>query len=417
MAGDEARHERVFGAIAGMLDERDALRADTSETALLDALREAGEFFLPRERRGGDLAAHPLGRGGPVHVVQGNEESDKRALFRRVLEDAGLGERLDARAAELGVAMRDLRVLIKATFQLGYHRADRSIVTDPELVDELARFLRERGVGDVVVAEGPNLYDRFHERRGVHEVARYFGYASPHYRVVDLSEDEVPHAYPRGMAQQTLARAWRDAHFRIAFAKLRSHPVDFTHLALAGLQGVGARLEEFLFAERQAQRGTALLMPCTEFPPHFALIDGFDSAADGLVGIIACPDAPRPRRLYAGADALAVDLVASRHIGLADPRRDAILGAAVHWFGDPTTRTVIVGTDEPVPGWRTPYARAWWRVLALAAYPMYQFASGRGALFLPPMDEEAFPARSPPSASLRAKRKVVRALLGMRTPG
>ena len=93
------------------------------------------------------------------------------------------------------------------------------------------------------------------------EVARYFGFTSTDYRVVDLTEEQVPYTYPRGMAQHTVGRTWKDADFRIVFAKMRSHPTDLTHLAIGALQGVGPRLEEFLFAERQAHRDTAILTP------------------------------------------------------------------------------------------------------------------------------------------------------------
>lgn len=45
-------------------------------------------------------------------------------------------------------------------------------------------------------------------------------------------------------------------------------------------------LRGILFAERFADRETALLMPLADFPPDFALVDAFDAAADGLVGIL-----------------------------------------------------------------------------------------------------------------------------------
>ena len=349
-------------------------------------------------------------------MLQGDAALEKRAALRRVLQDSELARRLEERALQLGKPLAELVVLVKPTFMLACTRADGAIVTDPELVDELARWLVERGVAEVVVAEGRTLYDRFHANRGVREVARYLGYSSNYYRVADLHEDQVPHEYPRGMAQASLARAWRDADFRISFAKMRSHPVDFTHLVIAGLQGVGGRFEDFLFAERQAQRSTALLMPLTEFPPHFALIDAYESAGDGLVGILRCPDPPRPRRLYAGEDALAVDVLATRHMGMADPRDSAVLGAACHWFGDPADATEVVGTDAPVPGWRHPYSNGWWRLLSLMAYPVYEFASGRGEAFLPPMDEEAFPPLERPRGFRRVRRALFRALLGVGAP-
>ena len=154
-------------------------------------------------------------------------------------------------------------------------------------------------------------------------------------------------------------------------------------------------------------------MPLTEFPPDFALIDGYASAADGLVGIIACPRFPKPRRLYAGADALAVDMVATRHMGLANPRASVVLDSACHWFGDPTDAIEVIGTDEPVSPWRSPYVNGWTSFLSLLANPVYQFASTRGETFLPPMDAEAFPPKNAASSIVRVERALLRKLLGM----
>ncbi len=405
---DEERHRRMFDVLTSSLEDGGG--------DPVEKLREVSEFFLPREHRSGELGRNPLGSGGRVHVLEGEASLDKIRALREVLERSGLGSALRAKSHDLGKPLEEFRVLVKPTFMLGYDRRHRAILTDPELVEELARFLVQLGVCEVLVGEGRNIYDAFCEHRSVHEVASYFGFQSSLHRIVDLTDDQVPHTHPRGMAQDTVARSWRDADFRISFSKLRSHPVDFTHLCLGGLQGIGARLEDFLFLERQAHRDTALLMPLTEFPPDFALIDGYDSAADGLIGIIACPNPPRPRRFYAGADALAVDLVATRHLGLENPRDSMVLDAACHWFGDPTPELSVIGPDEPVSPWRSPYHNEVTTVLSLLASPVYQLASHRGAAFLPPMDEDAFPLKSRGGWPLRLERLLLRKLLGMSSP-
>lgn len=413
MRRDEERHERVFEILCRSLTTDDRPRSEVSTHDLAQDLCQVGEAFVPREHRGARWAEHPLGRGGTVWVVEGGERDEKQALFRRVLDASGLARMLEERARALRKRPADLCVVIKASFMLGYDRSDTSVITDPELIEALALYIREQAACRVIVAEGRNIYDRFFANRSVAAVARYLGIESPNYEVVDLTDEQVAHEYARGMALGTIGKTWRDADVRISFAKLRSHPVDFSHLTLAGLQGVGARLEDFLFAERQAHRDAALLMPAAEFPPHFALIDGYDSAGDGLVGIIACPDAPRPRRFYAGADALAVDLVATRHMGLPDPKASAFLASACHWFGDPTARTDVDGVDAPIPGWRHPYYCGLSRLLSLVSSPVYEFASERGAVFVPPMDPLAFPPLAPESIWLRVRRASVRRLLGM----
>jgi hypothetical protein len=123
-----------------------------------------------------------------------------------------------------------------------------------------------------------------------------------------------------------------------------------------------------------------------------------------------------PRRLYAGADALAVDMVAARHLGVRDPGDSSLLTAANHWFGGWSARVEVAGCDEPVRDWRGPYSNELWAMMSFFALAMYVFGSGRGVRFVPEMDEEAFPPIAPEGWFLRFRRRNIRALLGLRHP-
>src|SRR5205814_2011459 len=261
------------------------------------------------------------------------------ADFKRVVEDEGrhgrifeiLAVALDERDRLAGG--ETVGALLEKIRAVGEHFLPRS---------------RRLGIPDVAVIEGRNIYDHFYRNRAVRQVAEYFDIRSPHFRIVDASEEQVPHQYSRGMAQYSIARTWRDADFRISFAKLRSHPVEHVHLSLANTEGLGMRCDHFLFAERQAQRESAVMTLLGDFPPHFALIEGYDLAPDGILGVMGSPRPRSPRRLYAGGDALAVDVVAARHLGLRDPRQSSMLRAAFHWFGDPSASIQVIGPDEPI---------------------------------------------------------------------
>jgi uncharacterized protein (DUF362 family) len=409
---DEERHTRIFEIVADALDEQDRLLPGETVETLARKIAAVGEYFLPRSLRSAALPAsdRPL----RVWIYQGTCAADKLPLLRRLLDEAQLPEQLAQRAQELGKSTRDLRIAIKASFMLGYHRKDPSTITDPTLLEALARYLQEQGCREIAVVEARNLYDRFYANRTVRQVAAYFGLDSPAFRVVDLSEEQVPHAYERGLAQYTVGRTWKEADFRINFGKMRSHASEQVYLTVGTLDSLGARVEEFLFVERQAHRDTAIMMLLSDFPPHFVLLDAYDSAGDGLLGMMGCPQPPAPRRLYAGHDALALDMVAARHMGLRDPRASNVLRTACHWFGDPTPQTEVIGADLPLPRWRGPYANEWTALLSLLAYPVYQFASGRGALFVPEMDQEAFPPLVREGLGLRFGRRALQTLLGLR---
>ncbi|ETX05019.1 DUF362 domain-containing protein [Candidatus Entotheonella palauensis] len=410
---DEARHEQIFTILAAVLDDRDRLVEGETATSLAEKIRAVGEFYLPRAWRHVSGAENPLGSGGRVWSICGHSDGDKCKRFRRLLDEAGLHEQIGTRSQFLDKPVEALKVAIKPTFMLGYHHRDRSPLTDPALLEELARYLQGQGCADVAVIEGQNVYDRFYQHRTVHDVAAYFNIRSPHFRMVDAATEQVPHDYARGMAQYTIARTWKEADFRISFSKLRSHPIELALLTIGNVEWVGARCDEFIFIERQANRATAVMMLLDEFPPHFALIDAYDQTPDGLVGVMGSAHPPSPRRLYAGVDGLAVDTVAARHLGMKDPRDSSLLQAACHWFGGWSGPIEVVGTDEPIADWRGPYHNEISAILSALAYPMYVMGSGRGSLFVPAMDETAFPPIAREGRWLRLGRRGIRALLGL----
>jgi uncharacterized protein (DUF362 family) len=404
---DEERHERLFEIFAETFDENDRLVNGASAASLAAKIAALGEEFLPRRMRPRD---HPLGKGGKVFVVRGKAADEKRETFARLLNESGLLAAIDER----GKARKDMVVAIKPTFMLGYHHKDPSVVSDRDLVEQLARFLREAGCGDVLVIEGPNIYDEFYDRRAVRDVAAYFGFSSPWYRLVDASEDQVPHAFDRGMAQNTVSRSWKDADFRISFGKMRSHPIEIAYLTLGNVEWLGARCDQFLFCERQAQRETAIMMLLDSCPPHFAILEAWSDVPDGLVGVMGCKNPRAPLRFYACKDGIALDVIAAHHLRIRDPRDSSILRAAFHWFGASETAAEVVGCDEPVSPWKSPYHNEISTLLSLVAYPTYVLGSGRGKLFVPEMDEQAFPPLERTSLALRISRRAVQSMIGLR---
>ena len=404
---DEDRHGRLFEIFAESFDDDDRLAAGVTAESLASKIAQLGQEFLPQRMRPRD---HPLGKGGKVVVLRGNRDDEKEAIFDRLLRESDLLGALDERKKPRG----EMTVAIKPTFMLGYSHKDKSVVGDRDLVERLARFLHEAGVRDVAVIEGPNIYDEFYGRRSVRDVAEYFGFFSPWYRVVDASEDQVAHAYDRGMAQSTVSRTWKEADFRISFGKLRSHPIEIAYLALGNVEWLGARCDQFLFCERQAQRETAIMMLLDSCPPHFAMLEAWRDVPDGLVGIMGCKTPRAPLRFYAGRDAVAVDVVAARHVGMRDPKDSSILRAAFHWFGADDMTVDVAGCDEPIEPWRGPYHNEISTMLSLMAYPTYVLGSGRGKLFVPEMDEQAFPPLQRESIPLRVTRRAVQSLIGLR---
>jgi hypothetical protein len=76
----------------------------------------------------------------------------------------------------------------------------------------------------------------------------------------------------------------------------------------------------------------------------------------------------------------------------------------------------VVGPNNPIAEWKGPFHNEISGLLSLVAYPVYQFGSGRGSLFLPEMDEEAFPFLHRANLPTRFARGALRRLLGLRPP-
>ena len=414
MRDDEERHRRVFEIFAAALDDADRLVDGETADSLTQKLGEIGDMFLPRRLRARGPGENPLGAGGRVFITTGETANDKLSTFKRLLDQLELRSIIQDRAAALDKSVDQLRIAIKPSFMLGYSHKDLSPITDPALVEALAKELRQIGCGDITIVEQRNIYDHFYSHRTVLDVARYLGYSSPLYRIVDVSEEQVSHSYARGLGEYSVSRTWKEADFRISFGKVRSHPVEIVYLSVANTEGLGTRCEEFIFAERQAHRYTANMMLLDQFPPHLSLLDAYDQVPDGLMGMMACPEPKSPMRFYAGQDALAVDLVAARHIGLKRIHDCGTLSEACHWFGDPSTRIEVVGLDEPIADWRSPYHNEWSSLLSLLAYPVYEYASDRGAVFVPEMDEIAFPPITPENPVLKLRRQSLQIFLGLR---
>ena len=416
VAEDEDRHCRVFEILASALTDDDTLAASETPVSLMERIREVGEEFLPREQRRISDVENPIGSGERVRVTVGADRNDKRAAFRRMLDDCELCDAIRRRAEFLNRPIEQLKVAIKPTFMLGYHRKDPSPLTDPELVDDLAVYLRELGCTHIALVEGRNIYDHFFRNRSVHAVAEHFGIRSENYRIVDTAEDQVRHQYSRGMAQYTIAKSWRDADFRISFPKLRSHPVEMALLCVGNIEWVGGRCDEYLFLERQADRATAVMMLLNDFPPHFGIVDAFENAPDGLVGVMGCRKPVHPLRFYAGADALAVDTVVLRHLGVDQFQASSLLRSTAQWFGGAAKWIAVEGDDSPIKNWRGPYHNELRSLLSIMAYPVYVMGSGRGSLFVPEMDPQAFPLIRREGLRLRTTRRAVRWLLGLHIP-
>ncbi len=406
---DEARHMEAFRIVAAALTDDDHLSPDASIAQLVHDLGAVSPWFVPATLRtavtGG--RGRSFGTGSRVAVRSGATDADKERVLGECLDAAGL----DA------IATGPRTVAIRVSFMLGYDRRARANVNDPVLLDLVARYLRRQGVEDVAVLEAPTVYGNCFEHRSVAEVAAYFGFVSPNYRVVDIGRDLRPFRYERGFVQQAISGTWLDADLRIVMPKLRTDPTEFAHIGLSTLEGTTGPIDATFYAGRQVDFRSATMMLLDVAPPDFAVVDGWAPVADGPFGVMGCNHPADVRHVYAGADALAVDEVVLADLGIDDPRRAPIFRRADHWFG---LRPGMVEVDGDRPDLhaelRGAHASGVLRMLGTASYPIYMALSNNGELFVPAMDTSAFPPAGRVNAATRVARWSAQRAFGLRAP-
>ena len=400
---DERRHSAVFTVLADAFDDQDRLTGMTYNE-LVENVREVSPWFLPAELRG--TAPAVLGKGSTVHVERGKPGERQKALVAAI-EAAGL---------EAMVRANPGPVAVRGQFMLGYHRDDMSNVVHPDGMEALAEKLREWGATDVAVVETPMAYDRFFANRSVAEVAKYFGYDSPLYRIVDVAEDARTIEFQRGLVSSRLSATWADASVRIVFSKLRGDPTELAHLSMASFCGIGERTDEHLYTDRMVDHRTAALMVLDVAPPNFAIVDAWAPVADGPLGVMGCNKPSDVRRFYAGADAFSVDAAVFADMGFSDPKASEFVRSADQWFGNTTEPVAVEGAPGPLENFRAPQGSLWYRFISASAAPVYFHLSDRGRLFVPEMDTNAFPPLEPPSLLVRSVRKAAQRLFGLHPP-
>jgi len=408
--GDEERHGAAFRLLAAALTVDDQLAPGTTTAQMLEALADISPWFVPAQMRTSSTAsarARRFGSGALVAVRSGTDDTDRIAVLEECLDRAGLPDVVSgARSAA-----------IRVSFMLGYDRRDRSNVNDSALVEALARYLRRHGVTDVAVLEAPTVYGNSFANRSVRDVAEYFGFTSPTYRIVDISDDLRPYVFERGFVQRAISGTWLDADVRIVMPKLRTDPTEFAHLGLSTLEGSTGAIEATFYAKRQVDFRSATMMLLDVAPPDFSVVDAWAPVADGPFGVMGCHRPAQVRHLYAGADALAVDEVVLDDLGIDDPRQAPIVRRAHHWFGLALSRPEVDGDRPPLHDeLRGAHASALLRALGTASYPIYVYLSNDGDLFVPAMDTAAFPRSRPVGRFTRAMRWTAQRAFGLRPP-
>ena len=154
---------------------------------------------------------------------------DKIELLDKTLDESGFLENLNSKHASSGKSKTDFSVVIKPNLMMFTHKEDPvATYTDPELIEHLVDLIRKQGFKNLKMVESQNCYGNWYLHREVLHVAQVAGFKpkAHGYEIVDMTENSVPHQYNGRWLNgkdDIIGKAWRDADYRISFAKNKTN--------------------------------------------------------------------------------------------------------------------------------------------------------------------------------------------------
>ena len=301
---------------------------------------------LEEDTRAMRLEAIGCERHATVAAIRGE---DKRLAFNCVLDATGFDDILENRLHASGKDRASFSIVVKPNFMFAYDKRDRSTYTDPELVSHLVHRLRSRGFTRIQVAEAQSTYGEYFDKRTVKEMAEYLGYdGSAGYEIVDmtLDADEQLNLGPH-LGIHPVSRAWREADFRVSFAKNKTHAYSYFTLTLKNIYGALPLANKFREYHCRRDIYHTAMEYLSAFPVHFGLVDAW-LRADGPFGVFARPEPNETKTIIGGDDLVAVDWVGATKMGL-NPTLSKHVELAVGLFGKPEIQ--LIGDANPYRPW------------------------------------------------------------------
>jgi cholesterol oxidase len=284
-------------------------------------------------------------------VIASIKNEDKFVALDSVLKETEFMNLVEEKRRVLGKSKQEFSIVIKPNFMFAYNKADTTTFTDPELVEHLIGRLRDEGFQNISVVEAQSTYGEFFTNRKVREVAEYLGYVIDErtgYKLIDLTEDKHEEQYlgPH-LGDHPVPQTWKEADFRISFAKNKTHVYAYYTLTLKNIYGALALPDKFSEYHIGRDIYHTTIEYLNKFAVDYGLIDAYLSA-DGPFGIFADPEPNYTHTIIGGGDLVAVDWVGASKMGI-DPKISQYMELAVKAFGKPKIH--LKGDPNPYRPW------------------------------------------------------------------
>ncbi len=303
-----------------------------------------------------------MATGAPSIVASMHDPARFRA-FDTMLEQTSFFELLDNARAEAGKSRAEFLIAIKPNFMMAVRVEEPPLVyTDPQLVEHWISRLRDQGYTNLRVVEAQNVYALWYHNRSVISVARALGFSGEGYEIRDLTNEQFRYDYGGTLGDHFVGASWRDADFRISFAKNKTHDVSRCTLVIKNTYGCLPAKDKFSEYHRKREVDVVTIEALRHFPVHFCAIDaswsldgplgykeGFDVVQDQDGNIIREGNIHKTDTIIGGQDLVAVEQVGMLKMGL-DPKKDKrFYKLATQAFGEPEFEWV--GDKSIYEGW------------------------------------------------------------------
>jgi uncharacterized protein (DUF362 family) len=260
---------------------------------------------------------------------------DKFDALQRAMDAAQFLDNVETVFSQSGKARDAFLIAIKPNIMTASVREDLSpVYTDPQLVEYLVGRLRERGFRDIAVVEARNVYDYSYQGRDVAAVADMVGYSSDGYRIEDLSKQKEPFDYGGVLGTHPVGRTWRDADYRISFAKNKTHWQCFYTGCLKNIYGCLPEWDKMkVYHGKNREFYQCCILILDAFPVHFAFLDAWVSG-DGFSGHVRDANPNLTHTIFASENVLALDWVMGEKMGI-NPAANYVIREALGLWEEP----------------------------------------------------------------------------------
>jgi uncharacterized protein (DUF362 family) len=324
---------------------------------IVPVLDPCGEECLALEEDMRQMRIEAIGSDKKTTVVS-IKNDDKFAALDAVLFETKFDAALESHRAKSGKSKQTFSIVIKPNFMFSYDKNDHSTYTDPELCGHLVKRLRASGFTSIKLVEAHSTYGEYFDKRSVKEMADYLGFnGKAGYEIVDMTlEPPEMRDFGGALGTHPVSPTWRDADFRISFAKNKTHSYAYYTLTIKNIYGALPLANKF--KEYHCKRGIyeTAIQYLEAYPVHFGLIDAFESA-DGPFGVFADTLPNQTHTVLGGDNLVAVDWVGASKMGL-NPMLSHYMQLAVKRFGKPEI-TVVGDAGNYLPWLNVPVALQW----------------------------------------------------------